>query len=73
MMSVSMDEILLRLEKDVRANPDPLALFKDAEADRVLEGIVRYRRQPTFICICQDLGLTAPEIGRMVDRVLWRG
>lgn len=72
-MPVVLDDVLLRLESEINADSDPLQAFKGVEAERVLEGVVRFKREAQVVRICQDLGCTPDETRRLCDTIKWRG
>lgn len=75
-MPATLDDVLLRLEAEVREesmrNPDR-CLFVDLECDQVLAGKVFSRHRAKFARICQELGMDARSISRLVARIKWLG
>lgn len=71
----TLDDILLRLEQEIRSAPfDPYwNALNMLEADQVLEGVVRMKRDGQFVRICQDLKLSPGEIEIVASKVKWRG
>ena len=71
MSKLTLDDVLLRLNAEVAQECGPNAVFARLEAERILEGKVRMKREPQFVRICHDLRLTVEEIDRLRLQVLW--
>ena len=68
---ITLDDVLLRLHDEVVAEIEVNPLFDSLireEADQILNGRIRYRRQEQFVRICRDLGACTDEIRNLMIR-----
>lgn len=73
-MPVTLDDVLLRLEAEVREESMRDAdrcLFVDLECDHLLEGRIFNRHRGKFVRICYDLGIDARSTSGLMSGVKW--